>query len=76
MPGIPPIFDPRRDLERDPQNPGLLNWQAHVAAGRIGANPPAPPAVVANRLRTAALFRDLAQERRRAEHDRLWDFRR
>lgn len=74
MPGPPPIFDPRDDP--DPANPGFRDWQAHVAAGRIGANPPPPPEVAANRERTAALFRDLARERRRAEHDRLWDFHR
>lgn len=51
-------------------------WAAHVAAGRIGGNPPAPLEVAANRDRTAALFAELAQERRRAEHDLRWGIRR
>lgn len=40
----------------DPREP-VREWQAHVDAGRIGANPPADPAVAANTARTAALFR-------------------
>lgn len=42
----------------------FARWQAHLDAGRLGANPPAPPEVVANRAATDALFRAIAADRR------------
>lgn len=40
-------------------------WLGHVAAGRIGANPPCPPAVAAHRDAQAAQFAAFAADRRR-----------
>ena len=45
--------DPIPGDDRDP----VRRWQAHLDAGRLGANPPTPPAVAANRAATDALFR-------------------
>ena len=40
-------------------------WERHLDAGRIAvAAPPVDPAIIARRLRTAALFERLAADRR------------
>jgi len=61
------IHPPARPEEFRPEElPGAVHdWAALAAAGRIGANPPAPPAVAARRARTEALFRRIGEARRR-----------
>ncbi|UVO51543.1 hypothetical protein M0208_13910 [Sphingomonas sp. SUN019] len=55
-----PSSTPQPDDHRTP----LTDWLAHIAAGRIGANPPASAAVTANRDASAALFTARRREQR------------
>lgn len=48
--------EPAALLPRHLTAPAVLEWMAHVDAGRIGARLPTPPSVAANHDRTAALF--------------------
>ena len=47
-----------------PEHPAVRAWQAHLDARRLGATPPTPPEVAANRDATTALFRQIAADRR------------
>lgn len=63
--------DPQRTIRPDRhadtgQHDAVTHWQALLDAGLIGYNPPAPPAVVAQREANAALFRSFARDRARA----------
>lgn len=51
--------------DRDP----VVRWQAHLATGRLGANPPAPPHIVAQRDATAAQFAQYARDHRRLRRE-------
>ena len=53
-------------IPTDPADPRdtVRDWLGHLAAGRIGSNPPPPLDVLAQRLATAAQFARLKQERR------------
>ena len=62
------VRPPERPHEWHPEDvpDAVHEWAAHVAAGRIGKKqPPADPEVVANREANDALFRRIAEDRRR-----------
>lgn len=47
-------------LERSREDEAVRHWQSLVDRGLIGGNPPAPPAVVAQREANHRLFRSFA----------------
>lgn len=51
--------------ETEDARAAVVEWLAHVQAGRIGGNPPPAPGVLAQREATAAQFAAYAKERRR-----------
>jgi hypothetical protein len=53
---VAPVYASVMPDHDDPRE-AVRAWQAHIDAGRIGANPPVDPAIAANTARTAALFR-------------------
>lgn len=60
-----PLAHPNRfAIYKDPAHDAVRRWEAQLDAGRIGARPPADPAVVANLLATDALFGRIACDRR------------
>ena len=61
LPPAPSWVEPRG---LDDPHPAVADWLAHLAAGRIGNNPPATPHVRAHTLATAAQFAAYAKERR------------
>ncbi len=55
--------EPTSVMPRHLTTPAVLEWMAHVDAGRIGVRLPTPPSVAANHDRNAALFAALRRGR-------------
>jgi hypothetical protein len=50
--------------DREDPRTAVAEWLGHIAAGRIGGNPPPPPHILARRLATEAQFAAYRRERR------------